>query len=296
MISVKVIAMGLYMDLRSLTIFKTVARLGSVSAAARELNYVQSNVTMHIKQLEEKFQTTLFYRHQRGMTLNTEGRKMLEYVDAILRDVAELKHLFLEDDTPSGTLRLGTVEIVSKLPQILATYYAAYPNVDVSLQADVTEALVQKVMDHELDGAFVSGPIKHAMLEKQLIAKEQLVLVTATPTFDIASFAKTPILVSNEGCGYRAKLSLWLKEQGIQPKRIMEFNIIETILQSVALGLGVTVVPIETVQNMVIQQQVYCHPLPSQYASNTTVFIYRKDAFITKTMKSFLQHLQQLTP
>lgn len=76
----------------------------------------------------------------------------------------------------------------------------------------------------------------------------------------------------------------------------MEFNIIETILQSVALGLGVTVVPIETVQNMVIQQQVYCHPLPSQYASNTTVFIYRKDAFITKTMKSFLQHLQQLTP
>ena len=55
---------GEVVELKSLTIFQTVARLGSVSAAARELNYVQSNITMHIKQLEEKFGTTLFYRHQ----------------------------------------------------------------------------------------------------------------------------------------------------------------------------------------------------------------------------------------
>lgn len=279
------------MDLRSLTIFQTVARLGSVSAAARELNYVQSNVTMHIKQLEEKFETPLFYRHQRGMALNTEGRKMLEYVNVILRDVAELKHLFLDSDTPSGTLKLGTVEIVSKLPTILAGYYEKYPNVDVSLQADVTEALIKKVVEHELDGAFVSGPVKHALLAQQLIAEEELVLVSSSPSFNITSVAKMPILVSNEGCGYRARLALWLKEEGIEPKRIMEFNIIETILQSVALGLGITVVPKETVTRMMEQDKVYCHELPQQYASNTTVFIYRKDAFITNTLASFLQYM-----
>lgn len=285
---------GEVVELKSLTIFQTVARLGSVSAAARELNYVQSNITMHIKQLEEKFGTTLFYRHQRGMTLNSEGRKMLGYVTTILNEVAELKHVFLDQDTPSGTLKLGTVEIVSKLPQILATYYEQYPNVDVSLQADVTEALVQKVMDHELDGAFVSGPIKHTLLSKQLIAEEKLVLVSASPKFDVADFSKTPILVSNEGCGYRAKLALWLKELGIEPKRIMEFNIIETILQSVALGLGVTVVPEDTVRRMVVQGSVYCHELPKAYASNRTVFIYRKDTFITVTMQSFLQHINDI--
>lgn len=93
------------MELRDLQIFQSVADQGSVSSAAKELNYVQSNVTTRIKQLENELKTPLFYRHKRGMTLTAEGRKMLVYVNKILQDVEELKQVFLDSETPSGILK-----------------------------------------------------------------------------------------------------------------------------------------------------------------------------------------------
>lgn len=48
------------MELRDLQIFQSVADRGSVSGAAKELNYVQSNVTARIKQLENELKTPLF--------------------------------------------------------------------------------------------------------------------------------------------------------------------------------------------------------------------------------------------
>lgn len=54
------------MDLDSLKVFQTVAEEKSISKAAKVLNFVQSNVTVRIKQLESELQTQLFYRHHRG--------------------------------------------------------------------------------------------------------------------------------------------------------------------------------------------------------------------------------------
>ena len=48
------------MELRDLQIFQSVADRGSVSGAAKELNYVQSNVTARIKQLENELKTPSF--------------------------------------------------------------------------------------------------------------------------------------------------------------------------------------------------------------------------------------------
>ncbi|MCR8853530.1 LysR family transcriptional regulator [Lysinibacillus fusiformis] len=277
------------MELRDLLIFKSVANHGSVSHAAKELNYVQSNVTARIKLLEKELKTSLFYRHKKGMTLNAEGRKMLVYVNKILQDVEELKQVFLDSDSPAGTLKIGTVETVNKLPDILASYYKECPNVDLILQAGLTEELIKEVTEHHLDGAFITGPIKHPLLEQYDVCNEELVLITPKKTFHIEEFMTTPILMSNQGCGYRAKLEQWLKDEGLLPKRIIEFNILETILKSVAIGLGATIVPRSAVEHLTTTGKVYCHPIPDKYGIISTVFIRRKDAYMTKSMDYFLK-------
>ncbi|HBT72365.1 MAG TPA: LysR family transcriptional regulator [Lysinibacillus sp.] len=279
------------MELRDLLIFKSVANHGSVSHAAKELNYVQSNVTARIKLLEKELKTSLFYRHKKGMTLNAEGRKMLVYVNKILQDVEELKQVFLDSDSPAGTLKIGTVETVNILPNILASYYKECPNVDLTLQAGLTEELIKEVTDNQLDGAFITGPIKHPLLEQYDVCNEELVLITPKKTFHIEEFMTTPILMSNQGCGYRAKLEQWLKDEGLLPKRIIEFNILETILKSVAIGLGVTIVPRSTVEHLSTTGKVYCHPIPDKYGIISTVFIRRKDAYMTKSMEYFLKKI-----
>ncbi|MGK9269311.1 LysR family transcriptional regulator [Bacillus inaquosorum] len=277
------------MELRDLQIFKSVAHHKSITGAAKELSYVQSNVTARIKQLETELQTPLFNRHKKGVSLSPEGRKMIEYVNKILKDVEELKQAFLDSDVTSGILKIGTVETVRILPTILASYYKKYPNVDLSLQAGLTEELIKKVTNQELDGAFISGPIKHSILEQYDVYTEKLTLVTTNKTFNIEDFLTTPILVSNRGCGYRSRLEHWLQDEGLLPNRILEFNILETILNSVALGLGITVVPESAVRHLSTAGKVYCHPLPEKYSCISTVFIRHKDAYLTNSMRSLLK-------
>ncbi len=61
-------------------------------------------------------------------------------------------------------LNIGTVDTVHPLPMILAGYYAKYPNVDISLKTDVSNRLTLDVLNYKLDGAFVTGPIKRAII------------------------------------------------------------------------------------------------------------------------------------
>lgn len=280
------------MELRDLQVFQSVAMHGSVSKAAAELNYVQSNVTARIKKLERQLQTTLFYRHSRGMTLNAEGKKLLQYTQGILSSMEEIKKTFQDRDTPSGLLEIGIVETVISLPVILSAYHRKYPKVDLSLKAGVTEKLLQDVLDFQLDGAFITGPVKHPSIEHIDVFEEELVLVSRNDHISLEDIVHKPLLVFNKGCGYRWRLETWLKDEGVIPKQIMEFGTFETIIGSVSAGLGITIVPRPTVSHLVSRGVVHCHAVPEKYRVIHTIFIYRKDTFLTNTVKTFIQVIE----
>ena len=73
------------MEFKDLEIFQMVAEKGTITEAAKELSYVQSNITSRIKKLEAEMNTALFNRHNRGMTLTPEGKKLLVYCEKIYR-------------------------------------------------------------------------------------------------------------------------------------------------------------------------------------------------------------------
>ncbi|KKO53228.1 LysR family transcriptional regulator [Paenibacillus sp. DMB20] len=279
------------MEFNDLKIFQTVAKYGSVSKAALELNYVQSNVTARIKLLEKELRTPLFYRHKRGMTLNPEGKRLLEQSREILSGIEKMKRTFLDTSNPSGVLEIGIVETVMALPDILASYYSKYPNVELSLKAGVTDLLVQQVIDMKLDGAFVTGPIKHPLIEQVEVIQEKLVLVTKGKTFSIEEMTKKPLLLYKKGCGYRERLESWMKAEGIVPKQIMEFGTFGTIIGSVAAGIGITIIPESSIADMVANGTVFCHGLPEPYHEITTIFIRRKDSYVTSTLQCFMDEI-----
>ncbi|MGD7095763.1 LysR family transcriptional regulator [Ralstonia pseudosolanacearum] len=69
------------LDLESLLFFKSVADLGSITQAARQLNRVQSNVTTRVKNLEERLGVKLFLRHGNRLTLSADGERLRGYVN-----------------------------------------------------------------------------------------------------------------------------------------------------------------------------------------------------------------------
>lgn len=282
---------GAILEFNDLKIFQTVAALGSVSKAATELNYVQSNVTARIKLLEKELQTPLFYRHKRGMVLNPEGKRLLEQSREILSGIEKMKRTFQDKSNPSGVLEIGIVETIMALPDILSSYYGKYPNVELSLKAGVTDDLVQQVIDMKLDGAFVTGPVRHPLIEQMDVIHEKLVLVSKESALSMEEIAQRPLLLYNKGCGYRERLESWLKAAGVIPKRIMEFGTFGTITGSVAAGLGITIIPESTVADLVANGAVCSHSVPKPYDEITTIFIWRKDSVLTSTFQCFLDEI-----
>ncbi|HSH24109.1 MAG TPA: LysR family transcriptional regulator [Massilibacterium sp.] len=281
------------MDIKDLRIFVSVAKNGTVSQAAKELNYVQSNVTTRIQKLEDELQTPLFHRHRKGMHLNPEGKKLLVYAKEIISLMGEMKKAMQQSDQPAGKLDIGSVETVIKLPIILSSYNQKYPDVDLSLVTDVTERLIDQVLEHQLDGAFVSGFPKHHDLIQHPVFEEELVLISNTKLHSIDELKTKPFLVFSKGCGYRAKLEQWLRDAGIVPKKMMEFGTLETILGSVVSGLGVTLVPKSTIRRLEKKNLIICHPIPKKYQSISTVFIQRADSYESPTMTKFIETINQ---
>ncbi|GKU77449.1 LysR family transcriptional regulator [Paenibacillus sp. L3-i20] len=279
------------MELNDLNIFRAVAAHGSISKAAAELNYVQSNVTARIKLLEKELDTELFLRHKRGMILNSEGKRFLEYSGEILAKVKEMKRAFQDKSNPSGILDIGIVETVISLPEILSAYYNKYPNVELSLKSGVTEYLLNEVIEMRLDGAFVTGPIMHPLIEGIEVIQEKLVLVSKTNDFNVRDLSTKPLLLYNKGCGYRERLESFMKAEGIIPKQIMEFGTFGTIIGSVSAGLGLSIIPESAVVDWIANGTLYAYDIPKPYREISTIFIRKKESYLTSTLQCFMDEI-----
>lgn len=280
------------MEFKDLEIFQMVAEKGTITEAAKELRYVQSNITSRIQKLENELKTPLFNRHHRGMMLTPEGKRLLVYSEKILSLTNEMRKVVQNDKEPSGKLEIGSVETVIKLPIILSRYNKKYKQVDLSLLTGVTERLQYKVLHHQLDGAFISGDTIHPDLAVHEVMEEELVLLSDKPFQSIEEIKDEPILCFSKGCGYRARLEQWLEDEKFKPTKMMEFGTLETILGSVAAGLGVTFVPKSAVSHLVEQELVYCYHLPAKYSLIKTVFVRREDAYLTPTIKKFIKTIE----
>lgn len=280
------------MEFKDLEIFQMVAEKGTITEAAKELNYVQSNVTSRIRKLEAELNTPLFNRHNRGMSLTPEGKKLIVYSEKILSLTNEMKKVLQSKSEPSGKLEIGSVETVIKLPNILSAYNNKYDLVELSLLSGVTEQLQEEVLNNRLDGAFVTDTGHHPDLTAHKVFQEELVLISAPHATSLDLLKDQPFLCFSKGCGYRARLEQWYKDQNITPKKVMEFGTLETILNSVAIGLGITFVPRSAVFHLEERGMIQCHYLPEKYSKINTIFIRRSDAYLTSTIEKFIETIE----
>lgn len=284
------------MDLQSLRFFRAVAQLGSISKAAKELNYAQSNLTSKIQQLEENLQTTLFYRHNRGTTLTDKGKILLSYTDKIFQLLDEVNEVMSDDQIPKGPLVIGSMETTAavRLPALLSKFHREYPAVDLTLKTGPTEQNVQGVLQYELDGAFVAGPIEHPELNFKTLIEEELVLITDMfhqPLASLKEIQNRTILVFRNGCSYRARFEQWLHHEGVIPKKIMEFGTLDGIIGCVSAGLGISLLPRSVVAKHVKEGHLIEHCIPEQFGKVKTIFIYRKDQYKSTSLKKMTEML-----
>lgn len=268
-------------DLASLHIFKTVAEEGGITKAAAKLHRVQSNITTRVKQLEGKLGTRLFLRQKRKLVLSAEGKLLLAYADRLLRLSSEAEAA-LRDTAPRGTLKIGTMEstAAARLPPILARYHATYPEVRIELVTGTAGSLVSKVLNYEIEAAFVAEPVSAPDLEHQVAFSEELVLIAPTSFPKIKTprdVGKTTVIAFGAGCAYRGRLEDWFSRTRVVPDRVIEFNSYHAIIACVAAGTGIGIMPRSVLRVVRAEADVAIYPLPSDMAKAKTLLIWRRD-------------------
>ncbi|KAA5834999.1 LysR family transcriptional regulator [Saccharopolyspora hirsuta] len=285
------------MELSDLRIFVAVARTGGITRAAAELHTVQSSISARIAGLERELGAPLLRRHARGVALTAAGEQLLGYARRITALADEASRI-VRDETPRGPLRIGAMETTAglRLPPVLESYTAAWPEVDLSVLTGPTDSLVALVKDHALDGALVAGPVDDRDLHEEEIGTEELAVVTASRHRDLDDALRGPngarLLVFRAGCSYRRGLEAVVRALGAEPK-VLDYGSVEGILGCVAAGLGITMLPRELVERSALRPRLRLHrPSPAE-ATATTVFVRHRDAHATTALTEFHRHLRE---
>lgn len=275
------------LSLSALDIFREVAREGSIIGAAARLNRVQSNVSTRLRQLEEQLGATLFLRSARGLQLTEDGEILLRYADRLISLTNEAVDA-LSSREPSGTLRIGTMEstATSRLPKYLSDYHARYPDVRLHLEVDTAGGLIDRLVGHEIDAAFIAEPLSLPDIATEPTFEEQLMLVVP-PGFPSLrhrqEISGATIVAFEEGCAYRRYLHEWLAEEGIEPGAVLSVGSYLAILACVAAGTGYAVVPQSVLHAIATEGQFRTHRLPRRYARIKTLLAWR-DGFQSRNL------------
>ncbi|MDP4097634.1 LysR family transcriptional regulator [Paenibacillus sp. P96] len=283
------------MDIGVLKVFRTVAEEGSISKAAHKLNYVQSNVTARMQQLEQELKTPLFYRHSRGITLTSAGQTLLEYTEKILNLLEEAEKAVVDTPIPKGSITVGSdTTSAVRLPVILSAYRGKFPEVEVHLEIGRNAQLINAVLQYSINGALVDGPVEHPEIVQELVINERLGLIIpeGMDFQGLTSIQDMTLMLLNEDCIYRHKLEEWLRDEGFRLAKVMQFGTMEGLLGCVKAGIGFSILPVSYFDKMNVKDGIRYYFFPERYGEVPVVFIRRHDLYMTSAFRKFIEELK----
>lgn len=282
------------MNIKDLIIFKEVASKENITKAADSLNYVQSNVTSRINQLEKELKVQLLHRGSRGVNLTTSGEILLSYANKIIHLQDELFNVLHDEVVPRGKVKIGSIiESASvRLPHILSLYHTEYPMVEIIPYIGSTNELLDLVLNYELDGAFVDGPISHEEIVQEFTIKEELVLISDSSIMKINNLndlMKKQLFVVAINCIYKSRFDHWIKKENEPLPKSIVFGTWDGIFASVEAGLGFSITTRSLAEKYNKINKFNIHEIPNEYNQIPLIFIRRKDMHITLPFKKFIE-------
>ena len=253
------------LDVTRLRVLDAVARHGSVTAAARELNYAQPSVSHHLARLEAETGATLFQRAGRGIRLTDAGRTLAQRAAEILGrlDAAE-SELAAQVGLRQGRVRLAAFPsaLGTLVPAAAARLRALQPGIDLMLtEAEPPEALrmlragyvdVAVIFRHDQPEGAPAEPGEDGTRGTPLL-DEPVYLVTPRPDDAspaaragadgpaLADYAQARWIAGCERC--REHLLRQCEQAGFAPRIAFTTDDYVAVQALVAAGLGVTTLP-----------------------------------------------------
>ncbi len=241
------------MRTRELETFLHLAETLHFGKASQACNLSPSALTRSIQRLEEEIGQPLFTRDNRNVALTPAGERFQKYARQSRQEWKSLQEDLHDEPTVSGTLSIyaSITAVYSLLPDLLESYRATHPQVQLELNTGAAEQAVDQVLAGDIDLAVAALPDRPAArIEFLPLAKIPLVFIApVSGTFTEPprkgkqlDLSKAPLVLPRSGLS-RSRLNKWLKEKAIQPDIRSEVSGNEALIAMVRLGCGIGIVP-----------------------------------------------------
>ncbi len=250
------------MDLKRVEYLIKVAEFGSFSKAAAVVGIAQPALGRHVQKLEDDCGVRLLYRHGRGVSLTPEGKKLLDQVRPLMRQLDAIT-TELQDgrSSPSGLVTIGMTPTICNMLglQLITSVQKEYPKLRVNVISGYSGYIHEWLMDARLDLAILHDARRSQHVAVEHLADAKLSLVSSPrllnpveakrSSLTLRHLVGLPLVLPTQNHGLRRTLDLAASHAGISLNVLYEVDTLD-LMKAIALaGHAHTVLALPAVQS-----------------------------------------------
>lgn len=275
-------------SLRQLRYLEALATHLHFRRAAEAVAVSQPALSMQIKELEAELGLKLIERQPNAVRLTRGGEEIVARARKILTDVRDLADYARQLSSPlSGPLRLGIIPSIAPylLPRILPALNKAYPKLDLTIRETLTDPLTRELLAGDLDAMIVALPVTETGLcsaplftDRFLLARQASEALDPRARVSPGDIGDQNLLLLEEGHCLRDQALNYCQNLPAPGRSALGATSLATVMQMVAAGFGVTLLPeicadVEVRDDRVLLQR-FADPQPAR----TVGLVWRKSS------------------
>jgi LysR family transcriptional regulator, regulator for metE and metH len=241
------------MEIKHLRLIKAVVEFGSLSKAKDYLHLTQSALSHQLKEVESQTGVELFERCNKKLILTQAGNTTYETAVSVLKQVDNLNDILVSyKKDEHGCIKVSTSCFTnfSWLPGLTKLFAHIHPNIEIRIIPIPYNNAINALYSHELDVVISNKPDDLSYLDYIEVKQDEMIALMAPghpwskKKYVVATdFAEENLVIFSGPMNTVHVYSKVLQPAHIEPRKIYEVPMTEAMIDMVAAGIGVCVIP-----------------------------------------------------
>ncbi len=284
------------LTLRQMRYFEALASARHFGKAAELVHVSQPALSAQIMEMENHLGVKLVERSRSGVFLTRKGEEVLARTRAILAEVDQLElSARASSGTLEGRIRIGVIPTLAPylVPRLVPHLRQVYPAIEIELKESVTSRLVADLGEGLLDAVVAALPIETDGLSTKPLFSDRFYMAMADDERNILMSPLTEdqvdveqLLLLEEGHCLRDQALAVCSTAG--KRRLVSFGAtsMTTLLQMVANGMGMTLIPEIAISTEAARNSIRIVPFAAPEPAREIGLIWRRSSARERDMEA----------
>lgn len=272
------------MQYDALKTFITLVEVKNFTKTSEILHISQPSVSLHIKNLEQEYQTTLFIRSPKSVQITPTGQILYERAKQILAIYEAAKEdILAHHHAIQGSLVIGASFTIGEniLPPILACLQQQFPHLELEIIIGNTNEIIHLAKLLQIDIGLIEGQSRDKELVIKPFMQDELFIVganhhplTKQSSITISALQQQNWVARESGSGTRTYLDHFFRVNGLQVQSLLTISSNQGVKESVIQGLGLALLSGCVIEREIKNGDLAILHLEGQHFTRTFSYLY----------------------